>query len=126
MDPITKLSQQELRDALSAKIEVPANASLSDLQEMYSSIIAGDTLNDLDQALDVVQFPTHPASALTDSTLEILSRFDFRDGARFIRDSALSTRQRCEVIHLMASLVTFGSRTIHSASWIQRPDSWFK
>ena len=109
-DPISKLSEQQLREALSQKIEVPATMPMAELQELYVSIVEGNSMDSLDcSLLEQVRYPIYPPSALrpNNNTLNFVTRFDFHDGARFIRDEKLSTEQRCGIINLLASLVTF-------------------
>jgi hypothetical protein len=65
-------------------MQVPANASLVDLQELYASVIEGNALNFYDPSCREVKYPLLSGSAIVDGRLRILSKFDVRDGGCFI------------------------------------------
>jgi hypothetical protein len=109
-DPIANLSEAELREALSDKIEVPASLTMGELQELYISIVEGNSMDSLgSHLLEQVVYPMYQPSALDPNggQLKFLSRFDLRDGGRFLRDQALSSKVQCGLINLLADLVTF-------------------
>ena len=93
-----------------------SSASLSELQGLYTEYFIDtknkDSTDSRDpKLLEKVMFPMHPSTSLrnNEGTLEFITDFDFRDGAHFLRDSKLSLKQRCDVINLLAKLVTFRS-----------------
>jgi len=109
-DPIANLSEAELREALSDKIEVPASLTMGELQELYISIVEGNSMDSLgSHLLEQVVYPMYQPSALDPNggQLKFLSRFDLRDGGRFLRDQALSSKAQCGLVNLLANLVTF-------------------
>jgi hypothetical protein len=90
---VAHLSQSQLRDALLERTQVPANASLVDLQELYAIVIEGNALNFYDAACREVTYPLLSGSAIADGRLRILSKFDVRDGGCFIRHESLTPRR---------------------------------
>ena len=89
-DPILNLSEAKMREELSTQCLVPATASLSALQGLYTEYfidmkIKNATGSRDPRLLEKVMFPKHPSTALRKDkgTLEFITDFDFRDGAHF-------------------------------------------
>ncbi|KAI2509493.1 hypothetical protein MHU86_4870 [Fragilaria crotonensis] len=107
---VARLSEGELRNALSKKMEVPALLPIGDLLELYVNVAENNSMDSLGLfLLEHVTFPIYPPIALNQDqgTLKYLLRFDFYEGGRFLRNNILSTKQRCGLINLFACLVTF-------------------
>jgi hypothetical protein len=105
---VAQLSQNQLREALMERTQVPANASLVDLQELYISIVEGSTLDFYDKSCMEVQYPQLSGNALSDGTLRILTNFEIREGGSFIRHNSLTPVQQASIVSMLADLVSFG------------------
>jgi hypothetical protein len=94
-------------------IEVPSEATLGDLQDLYSIIYddgTSDAMVGLNGLLETIQFPKLGAETFHDELLDILSRFDFCDGTCFIADHSLMAWHHCQITILLTKLVTFQSK----------------
>lgn len=86
------LTEAQLRKALESKgAQYCTHASLTELQEMYESIVVGDCLT----TAPAPEFPLLASKSLDDRTLPVIASFDFSEGVRFIRDERLDKTCRC-------------------------------
>jgi hypothetical protein len=68
-DQISKMSEVQLHEALSQKIEVPATIPIANLQELYISIIEGNSMDSLDSdLLEQVKYPINQLGAINASS----------------------------------------------------------
>jgi hypothetical protein len=95
---------------IQANVQEVEKASSFELFDMYEAIVMNDSIGRTHSAKAVlVKYPLVPSSCV--HNLKVLSKFDFIEGGRLIRDENLSDENRISIIHLMAKLVEYGGRS---------------